>query len=116
MTANTYFDASALAVSNGTRGDAPDVNNVSSATETGFGLLPEPDPIKQGRVSWYTQTGAADTYTVTTGLSLSSYTAGLEIDFLIVDGNTGASTLNVDGVGAVALSLLGVALYQLQHW
>ena len=103
---NTYFDASTVAISDGTRGDAPDVNNVASATETGFGLLPEPDPLKQGRVSWYTQTGTADTYTITTGLSLASYPAGLEIDFLVVDTNTGASTINIDAVGAVAITTL----------
>ena len=108
---NTYFDATAVAISDGTRADAPDVNNVATAVETGFGLLPEPDNIKQGRVNWYTQTGTVNAYTVTTGLSLGSYVAGLEIDFLVVDTNTGASTLNVDGVGAVAITTIdGVAL------
>ena len=101
---NDYFDAAVLSISNGTRGDAPDINNVSQAVETAFGLLPTPAKIEEGRVNFYTQTGAANVYTVTTGLSLASYTTGLQIWFKVVNANTTSSTLNVDGLGAVALT------------
>lgn len=103
---NTYFDASAVAIANGTRADAPDVNNMGSATEAGFGLLPEPDAIKQGRVSWFTDSGALNAYAVTTGLSIGSYTEGLTIKFKATTTNTTSATLNVDGVGAVAITYL----------
>lgn len=99
---NTYFDASAVAIANGTRADAPDVNNVGSAVETGFGLLPEPDAIKQGRVNLYTQGGSANAYTFTTGLNLGSYEVGFTIECVIVTANTSSLTINADSVGEVA--------------
>jgi hypothetical protein len=102
---NDYFDAAALAISNGTRGDAPDVNNVSQAVETAFGLLPNPDKLKQGRNLVLTAGGTANALTFTTGLSLGSYVTGTEIQFLGLLNNTGATTALVDGVANLAVTL-----------
>lgn len=47
--------------------------------------------------------GAADTYTLTTGRTIAAYYDGLEIKAEINLTNTGASTLNVDTLGADAI-------------
>lgn len=52
-----------------------------------------------------TSGGSTNTYTYTsaTDLELGAYADGVKIGFIVSDTNTGASTLNVDGVGAVSL-------------
>lgn len=47
--------------------------------------------------------GSADSYTLTSGLSLTSYQDGLALIVVINATNTGPATLNVDGLGAKAL-------------
>jgi hypothetical protein len=55
--------------------------------------------------------GTANAITVTTGLSLAALTTGMEIRFRATAANTGATTINVDGLGAVsALTITGAAL------
>ena len=55
--------------------------------------------------------GTADVITITTGLNLSALTTGMEIRFRATAANTGATTINVDGLGAVtALTITGAAL------
>ena len=46
--------------------------------------------------------GTANAITITTGLSLSALVSGMQIRFRTGGGNTGATTINVDGIGAVA--------------
>ena len=46
--------------------------------------------------------GTADVITITTGLSLAALTTGMEIRFRATAANTGATTINVDAIGAVA--------------
>ena len=98
-----YFDASLVQVADGTRADAPDVNNVSNAIDAGLELLPDPGPINEDRVSTYTNTGSGSNYLVTTGLSLSSYDDGLGIEFVATFENGVGATVDVDGVGPVAI-------------
>jgi hypothetical protein len=61
-----------------------------------------------------TDTGTANTYAVANLSALTAYPAvsGLTIDVSIANANTGASTLNVDGLGAKPI--LGLALQPLQ--
>ena len=55
--------------------------------------------------------GTADVITITTGLSLASLTTGLELRFRATAANTGATTINVDGLGAVtSLTITSAAL------
>ena len=55
--------------------------------------------------------GTADVITITTGLSLAALTTGMEIRFRATAVNTGATTINVDGIGAAtALTITGAAL------
>lgn len=59
-----------------------------------------------GNTRVYTTTGSANAYIVTTGASLSNLT-GRVIFFKASFSNTGACTLNVDGIGAIALKKNG---------
>jgi hypothetical protein len=55
--------------------------------------------------------GTADTITLTTGLGLSALVSGMQIRFRTGGGNTGATTINVDGLGAVtAVTVTSAAL------
>ncbi|MEJ2116426.1 MAG: hypothetical protein P8Y36_00415 [Alphaproteobacteria bacterium] len=53
--------------------------------------------------SFYTAGGTADALTITTGYSLSALTTGMVFGVIPSAANTGAATLDVDGIGAVAL-------------
>jgi hypothetical protein len=62
-------------------------------------------------VSGMTATAGTDTYTFATSQSLTTLTDGFKIAFTCNATNTGAATLNVDGLGAVALQKVkGTAL------
>jgi hypothetical protein len=52
-------------------------------------------------------TGSANTYSITITNPITSYAAGLGVILKITHANTGASTLNVNGIGAVALTKSG---------
>jgi hypothetical protein len=55
--------------------------------------------------------GTADVITLTTSRTLSALTAGQEFRFRATAANTGATTINVDGIGAVtAKTITGAAL------
>lgn len=51
--------------------------------------------------------GSANAYTLTTGLSLAAYVAGQAFDIKTNFANTGAATINVDGLGAKNLTKNG---------
>lgn len=55
-------------------------------------------------------TGAANAYVVTYSPVIASYSAGLVISFSATHVNTGASTINVNGLGAKNLQLQGAAV------
>lgn len=46
-----------------------------------------------------TDTGSANTYAVTVNPAPTSYVAGMAVTFLATNANTGASTINVNGLG-----------------
>ena len=60
-----------------------------------------------GTVNSYLDTGAANTYAITTTPTMTSLPFGYQTCFLTANGNTGASTLNVDGIGATAIKKQG---------
>lgn len=74
-----------------------------NAIEAGFDLLPSLTNFYQDK-GWYaTDTGAADAYVIAPTPAASSYTAGMRIVFVAANANTGASTINVNGLGVKAL-------------
>lgn len=80
---------------------AADVNTRMAAIQTAFGLLPAPAALRENRLGYVVDTGTANALIVAMPtLALSAYTAGLELSVNVLVENTGASTIDVDGVGA----------------
>lgn len=90
---NSYYNYSGAFIP-GTLGRAESCSTEFSAVAAGFALLS----------SIGTDSGAANAYAVTvTGGGPTSYTDGLPINFKPANANTAASTINVNGIGAVPL-------------
>jgi hypothetical protein len=82
---------------------AESLNGQFDAVAAGFDKLPNEAEIKQGRVTWGTDSGTADAYVVTLPYAPSAYTEGLEVRFKPGAENTGAATINVNGLGVKAI-------------
>jgi hypothetical protein len=59
--------------------------------------------VQSGLSSYAIDAGTANTYVVTLSPALTAYADGIKIRFRALTANTGASTLNVNGLGAVTL-------------
>ena len=66
--------------------------------EQAFDKLPTEDELKSGAVNYTVDTGVADIYVVTIPYA-TEYFEGLNILFKILNANTGASTIDVNGLG-----------------
>lgn len=64
------------------------------------------DQVQGGAATFITVTGT-DTLTGTVSPALSAYATGNQFSFLVANTNTGAVTINVDGVGAKAITRTG---------
>ena len=64
------------------------------------------DQVQGGAATFITVTGT-DTLTGTVVPALSAYSTGNQFSFLVANTNTGAVTLNVDGIGAKAITRTG---------
>ncbi len=54
--------------------------------------------------NYYTDTGAANAYVITASPAPSAYVAGMRFSIVIANANTGASTLNVNGLGTKSIT------------
>jgi hypothetical protein len=109
--ANDYFNHVANVIPEGVRALAAQVNNIASEISLGLDKLPTEVQLKQNRTIYGgTSTGAADAYVVTLPY-LPALTDGLNFFFKAHAANTGASTLNLDGLGVKSILLAsGAAL------
>lgn len=89
----------------GTLAKASDINNVDDATATAFGLLPTNANINAGKINFAVDTGAANAYLVALPQTAAAYSDGLQVVMRPLAENTGASTINVDSLGAKAIRL-----------
>lgn len=92
-----------IAINNGTYSSAtPTVAGiVKTTTSTSSGVVVSTDDI---RVSDYTDdTGTANTYLISPSPAITSYVEGQYFSFKIKNSNTGASTLNVNSLGAKSM-------------
>jgi hypothetical protein len=103
--ANDYFTHSANRTTAGTTARASDINNIGDEIETGLDKLPTELELKEGKIQYVTATGVADAYVVTSTYPRTAYTDGMLIVFKVPAGaaNTGACTVNVDGLGAKSI-------------
>lgn len=82
---------------------AESVNATFQAIADGFDKLPTEDQQKQGRVTYGTAGGAANAYTVALPYGPTTYVEGLHVALKVPATNTGASTLNVNGLGVKSI-------------
>jgi len=60
-----------------------------------------------GVLDYAADTGSADAYAIALSPALAAHVTGMPISFKAANANTGAATLNVDGLGAVAVKKKG---------
>lgn len=107
---NDYFTTSGT-LTDHTLARASDVLALLQGVEGGFDKLPGELPLKQSRVTYAADSGSANAYVVTLANAPASYVAGLHVAVKIGAANTGASTLNVNGLGVVSIKRVdGTAL------
>lgn len=63
--------------------------------------------VQDGAYSYSADTGSADTYVMTLSPAITAYATGAEYRFKAANTNTGASTLNINGVGATSIKKAG---------
>ena len=85
------------------RGNTSTMRAEFLAIRQGFDKLPTPTQITAGTSNYAADTGTANAYVVTLSPIPSSYTAGMEVVFKALNANSGASTVNVNGLGVTPL-------------
>lgn len=75
------------------------MSSVHRLTPTGLNLT--------GAVNFYPDTGAANIYAITTSPTMTTIPVGAGFSFQAAHANTGTSTLNVDGIGAITVKKNG---------
>lgn len=87
-----------------TRARSTDINTIDQAIDTAFDKLPTEERLKQGRVTYTVDAGvAANAYVVALPYAPASYLDGLEVTMRPTRTNTGACTINVNGLGVKAI-------------
>ena len=74
---------------------------VGAATELGHTVSSE--QVRNGAITHGVDSGTANTYVITNTVPSTAYVAGMRLTFVANSTNTGASTVNVDGLGIVSL-------------
>lgn len=78
-----------------------EINTIQLALEAGFDKVPPQAKLEGGLMGFGVATGAVNTYALAvTPLVAVAYVTGMEFTFLANLNNTGAATLNVNGIGA----------------
>ncbi|MEM7528835.1 MAG: hypothetical protein AAF416_14350 [Pseudomonadota bacterium] len=100
-----YFNYSGTIPGTRTLASSAVIRGVFQAIENGFALLPSIQDLARNRTDWAgTSSGSSTAYAISSALTnVSAYEAGLRRRFEAHVTNTGAATLDVDGVGAVSL-------------
>lgn len=96
-----YFTPTDIPFAAAARSDVLDAN--FTGVQAGFNMLPSETELKQGKVNYAADTGAANAYVVALPYSPGSYTDGLEVVFKATNTNTAASTVNVNSMGAKSI-------------
>lgn len=101
---NPYYEFTPSFVP-GTTVRAAEVNAQFAAVQTAFDFLPSAsDALTTGTATFAPESGSGNSYVVTMPDTRTSNQDGDEIIFFAAHSNTGAATLNVDGIGAVTMT------------
>lgn len=96
---NDYF-YSYTALTGHTLARSAAVTAIIDAIVVGFDKFPALQALREGRANAATDTGAANAYVLTTANTVTSYVANAVFIFKASATNTGATTVNVNGIGA----------------
>lgn len=99
--ANNYYTPTDIVAQ--TKARSSQQNSDRAAIEVGFDRFPTRASMDAGSVWYVTDTGAADVYVVAMQKTAASYTDGMSFTMKVSATNTGACTVNVDGLGAKAI-------------
>ena len=88
-----------------TKARSVDINSLTGAVATAFAALPSDSDLNNGTVNFGIDSGTANTYVVTLPRTPTGYVDGLRVVFTPLNSNTGASTVNVNGLGVKAIRL-----------
>jgi hypothetical protein len=100
---NPYYEFDPVFTA-GTKARSDAVNTQYAALQNAFDLLPgTADALTTGTATFAPESGSGNAYVVTMTDTRTSQQDGDEIVFFATHANTGAATLNVDGLGATSL-------------
>ena len=98
---NDYFNHD-VPLARQTVARAESMNDLFAKVQSGFAKMPEDAVLKEGRVTLGTDSGSANQYEVSLPSPRTILVDGMHLAFKAAASSTGASTLNLDGLGAVA--------------
>lgn len=102
MTNEYYVKPADLAP--GTKARSVDINALMASVDLAFGKVPNAMSMKTGTLNYAVDTGTTpNAYVVALDAAITSYTDGLVVRMRPTRANTGAASLNVNGMGAVAI-------------
>lgn len=96
--ANDYFNHVNNRIAIGTRALESQINNIADEVVLGFDKMADDRPTVEGRTRYDVDTGVADAYVVTLDQT-PTYTDGFNLVFTAVNASTGATTIDVNGLG-----------------
>lgn len=100
---NQYY-ASPADLAPGTKARAGDINTIDQSVDAAFDKLPAELALKSGTVNYaVNKSNQANAYAVDLAAAVTAYADGLEVKMKPGSDNTGAATLNVNGLGAIAI-------------
>jgi hypothetical protein len=99
---NSYYTSSGAPVS-ASRVQSNPVRAQFALVQAGFDLLPIPAALGGGYANLFTDSGSANTYTLSGSAQVVALAGGMTVRFKAAATNTGASTANVNALGAKAI-------------
>lgn len=99
---NEYY-TSQPDVAPATKARSVDLNALDNGIEAGFDKLPSPAELAAGLVNYANDTGSTANAYVVALPKVTAYTDGLSVKLNTGRTNTGAGTLNINGIGAIAI-------------
>ncbi|MDD2318146.1 MAG: hypothetical protein PHD57_12475, partial [Desulfobacterales bacterium] len=80
-----------------------DINDLADAVEEAFDLIPDETRLERGTTNYVASAGAGNAYTVSMPKTLGAYVDCYEVVMKANHTNTGAATIDIDGLGAKSL-------------
>lgn len=100
---NDYFNNTNYTLTAGEIAKAAIVESKFDDVAAGFEMLPSEERTKRGTINWIDDAGTANTYVVTLTYAPDALVDGMHVAMRVKTTNTGASTLNVNALGAKAI-------------